>query len=169
MDESDAITSSVSSGFLHSVSTIANNSEPWLATSIRSHKLWCQAGALLASVPLATKMSASKLICYSFNHPATFRFQSSTPPDNITLISANRKADESIRLSDWHWCCCSCYSLTWSSSFLSSGLPLLIIFSSVPDSEGGVIPMSKVCEYCSRFMIFWTMLCPDEVVTQLVF
>ena len=62
LQESDAITSSVSSGFLHSVSTISDNSKPQLAPSIRTHKLWCQARALLTPVSLATKMSASKLI-----------------------------------------------------------------------------------------------------------
>ena len=84
LDEPDSITSSVSSGFLC-----------LLAPSRRSCKLWCQAGALLllAPVPLATKMSASKLIYYFSSHPAAFGFQSSTPLDNITLTSANRKAD----------------------------------------------------------------------------
>ena len=35
-----------------------------LAPSIKSCKLWCQAGALLWPVPQAGKMSASKLIYY---------------------------------------------------------------------------------------------------------
>ena len=108
--EPDAITSSVSSGFLHSVNTLSDNSKPQLSPSIRSHKLRCQARALLAPVPLATKMSASKLICYFTNHPAASRFQSSTPPDNITLTSANRKADQSLSFADWSCCCCSCHS-----------------------------------------------------------
>ena len=47
-------------------------------------------------MPLATKMSASKLTCYSSSHPAAFGFQSSTPPVNIPLMSANRKADQSL-------------------------------------------------------------------------
>ena len=83
-----------SSGFLCSVSTLFDNSKPQLNPSLGSHKLWCQARALLAPVPLATKMSASKLICYFSSHPAAFRFQSSTPLDNIT--SANRKVDQSL-------------------------------------------------------------------------
>ena len=58
LDEPDIITSSVSSGFLCSVSTLSDNSKLKLAPSIRSHKLGCQARAL------ATKMSASKLIHY---------------------------------------------------------------------------------------------------------
>ena len=60
LQESDAITSSVSSGFRHSVSTISDNSTLQLAPSIHTHKLWCQARALLTPVSLATKMSASK-------------------------------------------------------------------------------------------------------------
>ena len=41
LDEPDAITSSVSSGFLHLVSILSDNSKLQLAPSIRSHKLWC--------------------------------------------------------------------------------------------------------------------------------
>ena len=93
LDETDAITFSVSSGFLHLVSTLSHNSKLQLAPSIGTRKLWCQDWALLAPVSLATKMSVSKLICYFSSHPAAFGFQASTPPDNITLNSANRKAD----------------------------------------------------------------------------
>ena len=64
LDEPDAIISSITSGVLHLVSTISDTSKQQLAPSIRSHKLWCQAKAHLAPVPVATKMSASKLICY---------------------------------------------------------------------------------------------------------
>ena len=96
LNEPDAILSSVSSGFLCSVSTLSDNSKLQLAPSIRSCKLWCQARALLEPVPLATKMSASKLICNFSSYPAAFRFWSLTPLDNITLTSANRKADQSV-------------------------------------------------------------------------
>ena len=53
LDEPD-VTSSVSSWFLSSISTISDTSNPQLAPSIRSHKLWCQAKALLLPVSLAT-------------------------------------------------------------------------------------------------------------------
>ena len=96
LGEPDASTSSVSCGFLCSVSTFSDTSKLQLASSIRSHKLWCQARALLSPVSLATKMSASKLIHYFSSHPAAFGFHSSTLPDNITLTSANRKADQSL-------------------------------------------------------------------------
>ena len=96
LDEPDAIPSSVSSGFLYLVSALSDNSKLQLAPSIRSHKLWCQARALLAPVPLAIKMSASKLIFYFSSHHTAFGFWSWTPPENITLTSANRKADQSL-------------------------------------------------------------------------
>ena len=67
-------TSSVSSGFLHLVSTLSDNSKLQLAPSIHTHKLWCQARALLTPVSLATKMSASKLIHYFSSHPIAFGF-----------------------------------------------------------------------------------------------
>ena len=110
LDEPDAVSSSVSFMCVHSVSTLSDNSKLQLASSIRSHKLWCQTRALLAPVPLATRMSASKLICYFSSHPAASGFRSLTPADNITLTSANRKADQSIRFAEWCWCCCSCHS-----------------------------------------------------------
>ena len=69
LDKPDAIPCSVSSGFLCLVSSPSDNSKLQLAPIIRSHKLWCQARALLAPVPLATKMSASKLIHYFSSHP----------------------------------------------------------------------------------------------------
>ena len=84
LDEPDAITSSVSSGFLYSVSTLSDKSKLQLASSIKSHKLWCQARTCFAPVPQATKMSACKLICYFSSHPTAFGFRSSTPLDNIT-------------------------------------------------------------------------------------
>ena len=63
-EEPDVITLSVSSGFPCSVSTISVTSKPQLAPRIKSHQLWCQARALLLPVPLAGKISASKLIQY---------------------------------------------------------------------------------------------------------
>ena len=95
LDEPDGITSTVSSGFLCSVSTPSDNSKLQLAPSNQTRKLWCQARALLAPVSLATKMSASKLINYFSSHPAAFGFWASTPPGNITSNFANRKADQS--------------------------------------------------------------------------
>ena len=146
LDEPDAVPSSVSSGFLHLVSTLCYNSKLQLAPSIRSHKLWCQARALLAPVLLATKMSASKLIHYFSSHPAAFGFQSLTPLDNITLTFANRKADQS--LSDLQTGIVAAAHATLDTEQLISCLrsALLDTLSSPPDSEGGLIPVSEVRE-----------------------
>ena len=146
MNEPDAIPSSVSSGFLHSVNGLSDNSKLQLAPSIRSCKLWWQAKALLAPVPLATKMSVSKLICYISSHPAAFGFWSLTPLDNITLTSANRKPDQS--LSDLQTGVGAAAHVTLDTEQLISCLrvALLDTLSSLPNSEGGIIPVSEVHE-----------------------
>ena len=146
LQESDAITSSVSSGFLHSVSTISDSSKPQLAPSIRTHKLWCQARALLAPVSLATKMSASKLIQYFSSHPAAFGFWASTPPDNISLNLANRKVDQS--LSDFQTGISPAAHATLDIEQLISHLQVALVdtLSSLPEAEGDVIPVSEVHE-----------------------
>ena len=54
------------------VSTLSDNSKLYLTPSIKSGKLWCQAGVILVPVPLVGKMSASKLIHYFFHHSAAF-------------------------------------------------------------------------------------------------
>ena len=63
-DGVDAMPSSVSLGLLCLVSIASHNSILQLAPSIKSHKLWCQARALLLPVPQAGQMSASRLIYY---------------------------------------------------------------------------------------------------------
>ena len=170
LDEPDAIPSSVSSGFLHSVSTLSDNSRLQLAPSIRSHKLWCQARALLTPMPLATKMSAYKLIHYFSSHPAAFGFWSLTSPDNITLTSANRKADHQS-LSDLQTGIGAAAHATPDTEQLISCLrvALLDTLSSLPNTEGGIIPVLKCVNYFSRFTTFWTVLFPNELATLLVF
>ena len=150
LDEPDVITSSVSSGFLHLVSSLSDNSKLQLAPSIQTHKLWCQARALLAPVSLATKMSAFKSICYFCSHPATFGFWASTPPDNITLNSANRKADQS--LSDFQTGIGAAAHATLDIEQLIScpWVALADTLSSLPKAEGGVIPVSEVYELLLR-------------------
>ena len=143
---SDAITSSVSSGFLHSVSTVSDNSKLQLAPSICTRKLWCKARPLLAPVSLATKMSASKLIRYFSSHPAAFGFRASTPLDNISLNSANRKVDQS--LSDFQTGLGATAHATLDTEQLISHLQVTLVntLSSLPEAEGDVIPVSEVCE-----------------------
>ena len=143
LEEPDTVTSSsVSSRFLHLVSTLSDNSKPQLAPSIHTHKLWCQARALLAPVSLATKMSASKLIHYFSSHPTAFGFWASNPPDNISLNSANRRADQS--LSDFQTGIGATAHATLDTKQLISHLQVALVdaHSSLPEAEGDVIPVS---------------------------
>ena len=146
LDEPDAITSSVSSVFLCLVSIISDTFKPQLAPSIISHKLWCQARTQLAPVPLATKMSASKLIHYFSSHCTAFGFWSSTPPDNICLTLANMKADQS--LSEFQTGTGAAAHPTLDMEQLISYLRVALVdtMSSLPGSEGGAIPVHEVCE-----------------------
>ena len=91
-------------------------------------------------------MSASKLICYFSSHPAAFGFWASSPPDNITLNSANRKADES--LSDFQTGVGAAAHATLEMDLLISYLRFALVdtLSLLPDAEGGVIHVSEVCE-----------------------
>ena len=114
-------------------------------------------------------MSASKLICYFCSHPAAFGFCSSAPPDNIALTPANGKVDQS--LSEFQTGIGAAAHATLGTEQLISYLRVSLVdtISSLPDSEGGVIPVSEVCELHIKFMTFWTMLCPTDLATQLVF
>ena len=54
--EPETVASSVLSGFLHLFSTLSDNSEWQPSLSIKSHKLWCQARALLLLIQLVGRM-----------------------------------------------------------------------------------------------------------------
>ena len=140
-DEPGVITSSVSSGFLCLVSIVFDTSKLQLVPSIWSHKLWCQAGALLS---LCLWPPRSKLTHYFPNHPTAFGFKSSTPPSNITLNPANRKVDQS--LSELQTGTSAAAYTTLHTEQLISHLRVAIVdtTSSPPDSEGGVIPVLEV-------------------------
>ena len=161
LEEPDAITSSVSSGFLHLVSTLSDNSKLQLDPTIWTHKLWCQARALLAPVSLATKISASKLIHYFSSHPAAFEFWASTPPDNISLNSANRKVNQS--LSDFQTGLGATIHATLDTEQLISCLQVALVDtpSSLPEAEGDLIPVSEVCE-----LLFQTHGILDKAVSK---
>ena len=166
LDEPDAITSFVSSVFLHSVSTLFDNSQLHFAPSIRSHKLRCQARMLLELVSLATKMSASKLIPHFSSHPAAFSFWPSTTPDNITLTSVNRKADQIFGLV---LVLLLMPVLIQSNSSLTSEWPWLIVFPLYLIWREALYLCLKCVNCFSRFMTFWTMLFPNELGMQLIF
>ena len=93
----------------------------------------CQARTLLAPVSLATKMLASKLIDYFSSHPVAFGFWASTPLDNITLNSANRKADQF--LSDFQTGVDAAAHATLDMEQLLSHLQVALVdtLSSLPD------------------------------------
>ena len=166
LEEPNAVTSSVSSGFLCLVSTLSDNSKLQLAPSIRTRKLWYQTRALLAHVSLATKILASKLICYFSSHPAAFGFWASTPPDNITLNSANRKADQS--LSDFQTGVGATAHATLDT-FLTFRFPLLILFPHCPRLREVLYLCLKCVNYLSGFMTFWTRLFPKRLEIQCTF
>ena len=95
-------------------------------------------------------MLASKLIHYFSSHPAAFGFQASTPPNYITLNSANRKADQSI--SDFQTGVGVTAHATLDMEQLTSWLWVALVdtLSSLPKAEGGVIPVSEVHELLLR-------------------
>ena len=91
-------------------------------------------------------MLVSKLIHYFSSHPASFGFLTSTPPDNISLNFANRKADQS--LSDFQTGFGAVAHATLDIEQLISYLQVALVdtLSSLPEAEGDVIPVSEVCE-----------------------
>ena len=161
LEEPDAITFSVSSGFLHLVSTLSDTFKLQLAPTIQAHKLLCQARALLAPVSLATRMPASKLICYFSSHPTSFGFWASTPPDNISLNSANRKVDQS--LSDFQTGLGAAAHATLDTEQLISHLQVALVdtLSSLPEAEGDVIPVPEVCK-----LLLWIHGILDQAVSK---
>ena len=91
-------------------------------------------------------MSASKLIHYFSSHPAAFGFQASTPPDKISLNSANRKTEQS--LFDFQTGVGATAHATLDTQQLISHLQVALVdtLSSLPAAEGDVIPVSEVHE-----------------------
>ena len=148
-DDLEVITSFYS-GFIFSVKTVSDTFKIQLAPSIRPQKLWCKARALLSPVSLATMMSASKLIQYFSNHPQAFRYWFSTPPDNITLNPANRKADQN--LSEFQTGIGAAVHTTLDTELLISHTRDADVdtISSLQDSEGGVISVSEAHKSLSQ-------------------
>ena len=97
-------------------------------------------------MPLATKMSVSKLIHYFSSHHAAFRFQPLTPLDNITLTSANRRADKCLSYLQTGAGPAAHATLDTEQLISHLRVALLDTLTYLPNSEGGVIPVSEVCE-----------------------
>ena len=95
---------------------------------------------------LSTKVSDSKLICYFSSHLAAFGFQSTPPPDNITLHPANRKADQS--LSEFQTSTGAAVHATFSMEQLISHVRAAFVdtISFLQISEGGAISVSELHE-----------------------
>ena len=95
-------------------------------------------------------MSASKVIHYFSSHPAAFGFWPSTLPDNISLNSATRKVDQS--LSDLQTGGGAAARATLDTEQLISHLRVSLVdtLSSLPETEGDIIPVSEVCELLLR-------------------
>ena len=91
-------------------------------------------------------MSASKLIHYFSSHSAAFGFWASTPPDNISLNSPNRKADQS--LSDFQTGHGAAAHAALDIEQLISHLQVALVdnLSSLSKAKGDVIPVSEVHE-----------------------
>ena len=99
-------------------------------------------------------MPASQLIHYFSSHPAAFGFEASTPPDNITLNSANRKADQS--LSDFQTGVGAAAHATLDTEQVISHLQVghIDTLSSLPKAEGVFYMCLKCVNYLSGFMTF---------------
>ena len=149
--DADVLPSLVSSGFLHSVSSISDTSRLQLALSIKSGKLWCQARTLLLPVMQVGKMSTSELICYFSGHPAAFGFKTSLPPDNFTLTSPNKRIDKS--LSDFQTGSGAVAHATLDKKQLISHTrtDLVDTIASLQHLEDVVIASSEVQELLTKF------------------
>ena len=114
---------------------------------------------------MAGMMSTSKLIRYFFTYLATFGFQSSSPPDNITLNPA-----KNIDQSDFQ----TGFSIAAPATFDTEQLihhtktAFIDTIASFQDLDGELIPVQEVLELLI-FMIFWTLLCLSRLGIQLIF
>ena len=96
-------------------------------------------------VPMAGRMTSSKLICYFFSYPVAFGFWSS-PADNITINPANRKMDQS--LSDFQTGICVAAHATLDTEQLISHIRTALVdtTASAKDSDLRVILVQEVLE-----------------------
>ena len=106
-------------------------------------------------------MSASKLIHYLSSHPAAFGFWASTPPDNITLNSINRKTVQSF--SDFQTGVGAAAHATLDTEQLIPFLWVALVYtlSLLPKAEEDVIPVSEVCE-----LLLWIHDILDKAVSK---
>ena len=91
-------------------------------------------------------MSASNLTNYFSSHPTAFGFQSLIPPDNIILTPANRKADQSLSEVLTGIGVAAHVTLNMEQLITHPRVAVVDTIFSLPDSEGGVTPVSEVLE-----------------------
>ena len=144
----DATTSSVSSGFFHSVLflTLLNCSlllalvlincdtrlGPFLHLCLwipRCNRLNWFATSLATLQPLSFG-----LLHHQIRSPLLF------PIGRLIRVYQN---------SDWHWCCCSCHSQHGAGHFSPQSNPCWYYFL-LPYSNRAVIPVSNVCELLTK-------------------
>ena len=75
------------------------------------------------------------------------------PLHNIILNVASKKNDQSIRISHWHWSCCSCHFGDGAAYFLYQNHRCLYYELS-----------TRFNNYLTRFMTFWTKLFLNRLV-----
>ena len=92
-----------------------------------------------------------------------------TPPDNITLTSANRKADQSLSDLQTGVDAAAHATLDTKQPISHLRIALLDTLSSVPNSEGGIIPVSEAHELPLKVHNILTVLFPNKLATLLIF
>ena len=102
---------------------------------------------------------------YFSSHPATFGFQASLPPGNITLNSANKRTDQS--LPDFQAGIGTAAHASLDVDQLTSHTRAVDMMASLQGSGGGVITASEVHELLG-FMIFWMVLHLNRLVIHLI-
>ena len=170
LEEPDAITSSsVSSGFLHSVPFLIITSCSLLLAFILIN-----CGARLGLfLPLCLWLPRCQYLNWSIMFLATLQPLDSRPPlHQITSpwILPTGKHDQS--LSDFQTGVGAAAYATLShraTHFSSPGLPLLILFPHCPRLREMLYLCLKCMNYFSGFKAFWTRLFPSEFETQHIF
>ena len=119
----------------------------------------------LLPVPLAGK--CQPLNWSSSNHPVTFGFQASSPPNNIIFKPTSKKIDQKIfRLAFVYM---FKPFLMKSSLFLGTKLHWLIKIPLYSILMEGLLLFQRCINYLPKCMTFWTMPCLNGLVLQLVF
>ena len=142
-DEADAMPSSVPSGFLCSVNTVSDNCRLQLVPAshlvnfgarlglyfcLHHRQVKCQPLSWCITFPFIHQHLESGVLCHLI----------------LSLYPASKKIDQS-RLSEWHWCSCSC-PLDTEQIFSCTRVAIADIIVSLQGSGGGVNAALEVHE-----------------------